>query len=49
MPRLTVTFIELNGKPTLRLTVDGQVSDYTLSIDQLKLLIRQMVKWLTSQ
>lgn len=48
MPRLTIILIEIGGKPTLRVTVEGKVIDYPLSLDQLKLLTRQMVKWLTS-
>ena len=47
MSRLTITFIDFDGEPVLRLTVDGQVTDYRLSINQVKLLIRQMIKWLT--
>lgn len=47
MSRLTITFIEIDSKPTLRITIQGQVTDFVLSLDQVKLLIRQMIKWLT--
>lgn len=41
------TFIELEGYPILRISLDGQSHDLILNNDQVKLLLRQMTLWLT--
>lgn len=41
------TFIELEGYPILRVSMEGQSHDLILNNDQVKLLLRQMTLWLT--
>ena len=44
---LLITFVEVDGVPAIRITIDGQAKDYLLRDDQVRLLIRQMTIWLT--
>ncbi len=45
--RTLFTFVELEGYPILRITLDGESHDLILNNDQVKLLLRQMTLWLT--
>lgn len=45
--RILLTFIDLDGYPILRVTINGTATDLILNSDQVKLLLRQMTLWLT--
>jgi hypothetical protein len=44
---MLITFIEVDGLPVLRVSINGLSQDLTLSNDQVKLLLQQMILWLT--
>lgn len=45
--RMLFTFVEIDGYPILRLSMNGESKDLILNNDQVKLLLRQMTLWLT--
>lgn len=42
-----ITLVVLDGRPVLRLTVNGKSVDYPLREGQVKLLLRQLIDWYT--
>jgi len=41
-----VTLITIEGRPALRISIDGQSHDYPLRDGQIRLLLRQLVEWI---
>lgn len=44
---MLVTFVIVDGNPVLRITHNGESCDYYLREGQVKMLLRQMMEWLT--
>ena len=44
---MLITFVAIDGIPTIRITIEGQSKDYPLRHEQVRMLLRQMVLWLT--
>ena len=44
---LLATIVEIEGRLVLRVTYNGKSLDYDLTENQVKLLSRQLINWLT--